>query len=137
MAAPTAHPSDKTLQSYGLGKLDDLLAEAVVKQLKECDSCRRRVAEVTSDSFVGRLQDAQARPESIPPVGSSLEGLSKLGEESRTPAPPPASTLPPGLAEHPDYQVLRERRSGTGPILLNWAAPPTSERSSPGRGISR
>ncbi len=24
---------------------------------------------------------------------------------------------------------------GTGPILLNWAAPPTSERSSPGRGI--
>ena len=26
MAAPTAHPSDKTLQSYGLGKLDDLEA---------------------------------------------------------------------------------------------------------------
>ena len=26
-------------------------------------------------------------------------------------------------------------RKGTGPILLNWAAPPTSERSSPGRGI--
>src|SRR5208283_4694950 len=24
---------------------------------------------------------------------------------------------------------------GTGPILLNWAAPPTSERSSTGRGI--
>ncbi|MGZ3302887.1 MAG: hypothetical protein ACXWO3_18115 [Isosphaeraceae bacterium] len=28
-----------------------------------------------------------------------------------------------------------EAESGTGPILLNWAAPPTSERSSPGRGI--
>src|SRR5208283_2091202 len=25
--------------------------------------------------------------------------------------------------------------SGTGPILLNWAVPPTSERSSTGRGI--
>ncbi len=25
--------------------------------------------------------------------------------------------------------------SGMGPILLNWMAPPTSERSSPGRGI--
>ncbi len=25
--------------------------------------------------------------------------------------------------------------SGTGPLLLNWAAPPTFERSSPGRGI--
>src|SRR5208283_799861 len=94
MAAPTAHPSDQTLQSYGLGKLDDLQAESVGKHLKECDSCRRRVAEVTSDSFLGRLQDAQARPESIPPVGSSLAGLSKLGEESRTPAPPPASSCP-------------------------------------------
>ena len=31
--------------------------------------------------------------------------------------------------------IVKERESGTGPILLNWAAPPTSERSSPGRGI--
>jgi len=29
----------------------------------------------------------------------------------------------------------QKRESGTGPILLNWAAPPTSERSSTGRGI--
>jgi len=28
-----------------------------------------------------------------------------------------------------------ETESGTGPILLNWAAPLTSERSSTGRGI--
>jgi len=32
-------------------------------------------------------------------------------------------------------RVRKEAESGTGPILLNWAAPPTSERSSPGRGI--
>ncbi len=29
----------------------------------------------------------------------------------------------------------QQQESGTGPILLNWAAPPTSERSSPGQGI--
>ena len=41
MAAPTAvHPSEQTLQSYGLGKLDDMLSEAVAKHLAECDSCR-------------------------------------------------------------------------------------------------
>jgi len=90
-----------------------LLAEAVGKHLRECDSCRRRVAKVTSDSFVGRLQDAQARSESIPPVGLSLEGLSKLAGESRTPSPPPASTLPPGLAQHPDYHgELATQKSG-------------------------
>ncbi len=37
------------------------------------------------------------------------------------------------------YQIGSGKRdeagSGTGPILLNWAAPPTSERSSTGRGI--
>ena len=87
MAAPAAvHPSEQTLQSYGLGKLDDLLSEAVGKHLAECDSCRVRVAEMTSDTFLGRLQEAQARPASIPPVGSSLPGMSKLDGDSRTPA---------------------------------------------------
>jgi len=86
MAAPAAvHPSEQTLQSYGLGKLDDMLAEAVRKHMGQCEACRRRVAEVTSDSFVGWLRDAQARPEPVLPIGSSLVGLSKLGGESRTP----------------------------------------------------
>src|SRR3954452_25123698 len=69
MAAPAAvHPSEQTLQSYGLGRLDNLLSEAVAKHLAECDSCRVRVAKVTSDTFLGRLQHAQARPASFPPI---------------------------------------------------------------------
>src|SRR5208337_4887401 len=34
-----------------------------------------------------------------------------------------------------DWERETGTGNGTGPILLNWAAPPTSERSSPGRGI--
>src|SRR5579864_2085462 len=62
MESPASvHPADETLVSYGLGKLDDTLTESVGKHLEECDPCRRRVAELSSDSFLGRLQGA--RPE--------------------------------------------------------------------------
>ena len=95
MDAPAAvHPSDQTLQSYGLGKLDDLLAEAVNKHLADCPGCRNRVAEVTSDTFVGRLQEAKVRPATAPPIGSSLVGISKLDSGLESASPPPASTLP-------------------------------------------
>jgi len=54
MESPASiHPADETLVSYGLGKLDDTLAEAVNKHLEQCVPCRRRVAELSSDSFVG------------------------------------------------------------------------------------
>ena len=39
------------------------------------------------------------------------------------------------LADRGISPAQLDAESGTGPILLNWAAPPTSERSSTGRGI--
>ena len=107
-AQPALHPTDQTLHAYGLGKLDDASAEAVNAHLEGCPDCRQRVAALTSDTFLGRLRDTQARPESFRPAVSSTDGLSMLATGPAPAAPPPAGTLPPGLADLPNYEILRE-----------------------------
>ena len=120
MNAPTSiHPSEQILSSYGLGKLDDGTAEAVSQHLKQCPDCRKRVAEMPADSFLDRIRDAQGRPAAPSPLVSSLAGLSMVSAGPDSLSPPRADTLPPGLADHPDYRILRELgQGGMGVVYL-------------------
>ncbi len=119
-ASRAVHPTDQTLHDYGLGTLDGASSKSVRGHLGSCSDCRRRVAGLSSDRLLERLRAAQGQPDSPGPIMSSTDGLSIIdGEAAGSTAPPLASALPPGFADHPNYAITRELgRGGMGVVYL-------------------
>ena len=120
------HPSADTLQAFGLGKLDDASAEAVMIHLYGCSECPQAVAEVSGDSFVARLRQAHDQYSTRPPDPALSEpGRSRHAPHSSQATPPPNASLFPELANHPQYEIVRELGRGgmgvvTWPITACW-----------------
>ncbi|HEX7449095.1 MAG TPA: family 16 glycoside hydrolase [Pirellulales bacterium] len=138
-------PPASVLSDFGLGKLDVASAETVIRHLETCADCRGRAANLPGDSFVDRLRDAGGASqegfrrertfvpgESLANAANSTDGSSV--KEDGLPGPsrsiagqnkrdglasPSPMSGPPELADHPDYELIKQLgQGGMGTVYL-------------------
>ncbi|HTU19359.1 MAG TPA: family 16 glycoside hydrolase, partial [Gemmataceae bacterium] len=78
--------------------------------------CRQAVANVTPDSFLGKVRDAGPHGSSFPPaLERPVNAPNRTGQQPMN--SPSCPNLPPELAQHPKYRILRELgRGGMGVV---------------------
>jgi serine/threonine protein kinase len=144
MAQSVTCPPESVLSNFGLGKLDAADAETISQHLETCADCQQRLVSLSSDSFVGRLQKAdraaqQAKRQRTYVPGESMansanstdgslikdDGPSGSSQSSDNlarriaPGSPSPVVAPPELANHPDYELIKELgQGGMGTVYL-------------------
>jgi serine/threonine protein kinase len=113
------HPSAETLRAFGLGKLEDDLAETVMEHLRTCGDCREEVAGQADDSFLERFRRAQQEASTPPPAQMFSELPRGLATTAALPQAAPLLDLPLELADNPQYEVLGTLgQGGMGVVYL-------------------
>ncbi len=88
------HPTPEMLAAFGLGRLAPTLAEQIERHVAECTSCWQALEAVPDDDFLHSLRTLP------PPTHASATAAGGAGDTSPGPA-----GVPPGLADHPKYDV--------------------------------
>ncbi|HET6884539.1 MAG TPA: protein kinase [Pirellulales bacterium] len=142
-AINTQCPPESVLSDFGLGKLDAASAETISRHIETCADCCRRVADISGDSFVGRLRQVGHPPagrrertyvpgDSLANAANSTDGSTVredgLPRPSRTKdhhggqdglGSPSSVSAPPELTNHPDYELIKELgQGGMGTVYL-------------------
>jgi serine/threonine protein kinase/formylglycine-generating enzyme required for sulfatase activity len=116
----TACPSPQHLAAYGLGKLSAAELSSVHHHLLCCAECRRKVESLPPDSFVGQLQAASPKGETVQPTPvrpASVAVDANTILPTHTPLAPQPADVPSELAGHPKFLILRELgRGGMGVV---------------------